>query len=69
MSRWNFRESSKVSAEIFSMDGKLIRTISESSVDAGKQTTTLNVSEFSPGTYMLVLKVGGQSFTERWVKE
>jgi hypothetical protein len=65
----NLPRSSKVAFEVFSTDGKLVRAVSEMTVNAGKQAATINVSDFIPGTYLLVLKVDGQSFTERWVKQ
>ena len=65
----NLPRRSKLAMKVYSTDGKLVHQTDEKIMEAGKQQSALTVSNFASGTYLLVLQLNGQSFTEHWVKE
>jgi hypothetical protein len=60
---------STVAIQVFSTDGKLVQQESSSMQVAGKQVRTVNIEHLPAGPYFLVLKIGADSYSERWLKQ
>lgn len=64
---YKLTELSKVSFEVFSLEGKLIMSRSGHTQMAGNQQTRLDLQGLSGGTYLLRTQVNDWSVTERFV--
>ncbi|MBK7148158.1 MAG: T9SS type A sorting domain-containing protein [Bacteroidetes bacterium] len=66
---FNLLETENVSAELYSLDGRLMTGFTAENAAAGKFSKTLNVSEITAGVYLLKLNVGGASATQKIIKQ
>jgi hypothetical protein len=65
----NLQRRISIALQMFSTDGRLVYQEPTKNYEAGKQVLTMNVDQLPAGPYFFVMKIGDDSYTERWVKE
>lgn len=61
-------QQSKVSVQVVSMDGKLLRSIDKGTLNQGTYTIPLNMISAAKGSYLVKLVVDGKTFTKTIIK-
>ena len=56
------------SLKIYSSDGKLVKSNTNSQIKSGTSTLEMNTSEFLPGIYFLTLEINGNRYTRKFLK-
>ncbi|MBL4706369.1 MAG: T9SS type A sorting domain-containing protein, partial [Flavobacteriales bacterium] len=65
---FNLNTRSDVKLNIFSINGKLVKTISKSNLGEGKQTIDLSMNGTGKGTYIIQLEAGNYRDVTRFIK-
>jgi ligand-binding sensor domain-containing protein len=65
---FNLKENSNVSVYVYSITGRLVKTISEKNVAAGSQLLTIDSNDLPDGTYIVKLIAGKQNDTVKFIK-
>jgi photosystem II stability/assembly factor-like uncharacterized protein len=65
---WDFSDNSQTSIQIMGSTGQLLKTIANQSFNSGFQRIEINISDFKPGVYFIVLKNNNQSKVETFIK-
>ncbi len=58
---YNVADASDVSIDLYDMQGKKVRTILNTNVEAGTYTATSNIADLQNGVYVYTITAGGQS--------
>ncbi|MBK7851073.1 MAG: T9SS type A sorting domain-containing protein [Bacteroidetes bacterium] len=56
------------SLKIYSSDGKLVKSNTNSQIKSGTSTLEMNTSDFLPGIYFLTLEIKGNRYTRKFLK-
>jgi hypothetical protein len=62
---YGLEERANIKFGVFDLNGNLLKTVKTASIAEGSYTETINISEFSPGTYILRLTVNGTKSAQR----
>ena len=62
-------ESNNVSAQLFTLDGKLCKELISQDLNAGNFNQSFNISDLTAGIYLVKLKVGESSVTKKIFKQ
>ncbi len=65
---FNLKENSNVSVYVYSITGRLVKTITEKNVSAGSQLLTIDSNDLPNGTYIVKLIAGKQNDTVKFIK-
>lgn len=65
---FNLKENSNVTVQVYSITGRLVKTITEKNVSAGSQLLTIDSNELPNGTYIVKLIAGKQNDTVKFIK-
>ena len=66
---FNLNETSKVSAQLYSLDGKEVQELMNEKVTNGDFNRPFDVSALPAGIYLMKLNVGDASVTQKIVKQ
>lgn len=66
---FNLKETSQVSAQLFSLDGKLSKDLLATRINAGFFSESFDIKDMPSGIYLLKLNVDGVSVTKKIVKQ
>jgi len=62
-------KKSKVSIQIVSLEGKIIKQIINETLVGGKHLNTFSIEHLSIGTYTVVFNIGGIIQTQTFIKQ
>jgi hypothetical protein len=65
---FNLNETSNVTLQVYTVTGKLVQTITEKQVAAGKQIIQIDGAKLQNGTYIVKMNAGKQSGTTKFIK-
>jgi len=65
---FNLKENSNVTVQVYSITGRLVKTITEKNVSAGSQLLTIDSNDLPNGTYIVKLNAGKQNDTVKFIK-
>ncbi|MBK9193114.1 MAG: T9SS type A sorting domain-containing protein [Crocinitomicaceae bacterium] len=66
--QFDLSENSDVYIQIFSLNGQMVKEISQSNMTAGKNTITFETAELTKGTYVIRLTAGTMVETAKFIK-
>ena len=65
---FNLKETSNVTINVYSISGRLVKTIYQKNVDSGAQTMEIDGSDLKQGTYIVKFVAGKQVDTVKFIK-
>lgn len=65
---FNLDETSTVNVSVYSISGRLVKTVTNKNVQAGAQTLTIDASDLPNGTYIVKFHAGNQNETAKFIK-
>lgn len=66
---FDLKEADNVSAQLYSLDGKLMKELINEKMNSGNVNQQFDVNDLAAGIYLVKLNVGGATITKKIVKQ